>query len=937
MTKVLRYTCLAAIFLVDAVLAANVYGGEDTSSGTLAQFLREILDTEKRGTSGRRDVKCTWMSPNDDKEFLLKTDADKHSISFKEKEHFVNYHNEHRAKTRPSAANMNYIIWDPELAELAQVWADKCVYKHGQPGETLAKQGRDPNEFIGQNMQAWSWSFDEERSMYSWWEEINYYNYYTQKCEGKQCGHYTQFAWAGTDRMGCGISYCERLKNAYPDYEIHWYYVVCNYLPGHWQNKKIFKEGPKCSQCPPDKSQCDNGLCRSPQKCPSNYVCQNGGTLLPNTGCICHCPKEYTGDSCETPTGVVFQCDFEEDDCGFSNDLKADFTWTKNAGGTPDGQTGPAGDHTTGGRDTGYYMYTDGSKKKPGQKARLISPTFDVSSGSSVEFYWHMCGPGIGSLNVYSQKDGRESLLWSINGEQSFHWNRTAVPLNPGRQSIVFEGELGPKQWSSDMAIDDIAIKGKVTKQLLKPNLPTPPNGGGGDFINIPIDSGKVKDPIAVGKPVKVPLSSISWSIHPDKLLSGKNDREITGVTREECMDECRKDVSCKSLDYSGFICILSKSTAKDAQLKSVSGWVYIEKGADESVAEESSNIDDDSMTLTSTGSYSERKGYLLPGHNSKELRAFVRLPSFATAMSAPSTPSTRRKYKYEDGKLLPGHNTKELRGVATKEKCTELCDSRPECKSVDYSSRLELCIISTSTAGRDFSLINVAGWIYMEKLEEPNSDGGKPPNPEAGTSPVQQFTKHAGKYMAGENDHVRSGKTVEQCLQDCLNWADCKAVDYQNSGNVCIQTATPRSKATIRSDSSRDWDFYERTGGSPSDSSVKADVDKDTNTETDTDTPSSGNGVSDFTTEKGKYLPGNNKDELKGLTEKECIEKCAQKKWCMSADYMAKRQVCILSESSRKMGVSLISSADWTFHERQDKKREVLKRLLDLLENRSE
>lgn len=45
---------------------------------------------------------------------------------------------------------------------------------------------------------------------------------------------------------------------------------------------------------------------------------------------------------------TAFACNFDKDDCGFKQDKDDIFDWTRKSGSTPSGNTGPAGDHTTG-------------------------------------------------------------------------------------------------------------------------------------------------------------------------------------------------------------------------------------------------------------------------------------------------------------------------------------------------------------------------------------------------------------------------------------------------------------------------------------------------------------------------------------------------------------------------------------------------------------
>ena len=49
-------------------------------------------------------------------------------------------------------------------------------------------------------------------------------------------------------------------------------------------------------------------------------------------------------------------------------------------------------------------MYIEASApSKQGDKARLMSPTYTDNSAICVQFWYHMYGNGIGTLNVYAQ------------------------------------------------------------------------------------------------------------------------------------------------------------------------------------------------------------------------------------------------------------------------------------------------------------------------------------------------------------------------------------------------------------------------------------------------------------------------------------------------------------------------------------------------------
>ena len=59
-------------------------------------------------------------------------------------------------------------------------------------------------------------------------------------------------------------------------------------------------------------------------------------------------------------------------------------------------------------------MYIETSyPRKQGQKARLLSPSYTDNSDICVQFWYHMYGDGIGTLNVYAQVSIRLCLMRS--------------------------------------------------------------------------------------------------------------------------------------------------------------------------------------------------------------------------------------------------------------------------------------------------------------------------------------------------------------------------------------------------------------------------------------------------------------------------------------------------------------------------------------------
>ncbi|CAB4008725.1 CUB and peptidase domain-containing 2-like [Paramuricea clavata] len=174
---------------------------------------------------------------------------------------------------------------------------------------------------------------------------------------------------------------------------------------------------------------------------------------------------------------LALSCDFESDDlCGFTFDLSAEFNWTR-SNSTPSFNTGPSSDHTHG---DGWFVYLETSWPRLNKdKARLVSPDLDISS-NCLEFYYHMLGNTVNTLNVYLRTSSGDVLIWTVSKNQGDNWRMAQVPLVSSaiKSQVVFEGIAGPS-YSGDIAIDDVSLTYSQSCALVPstadPHVPTQP------------------------------------------------------------------------------------------------------------------------------------------------------------------------------------------------------------------------------------------------------------------------------------------------------------------------------------------------------------------------------------------------------------------------------------------------------------------------------
>jgi len=191
-----------------------------------------------------------------------------------QKTEILTWHNNIRKKTAngletlardvlPKASNMRSLVWDTELAHIAQTLANTCKFGHD------CNKCRDclNAKFIrcGQNI-AWAWtsqvatSINFTRVINPWYADevknfqASYVPSFPASSPNGVIGHYTQAIWAETQAVGCGgILYKEQGGTSS--------LVVCNYgIGGNLIGTPVYKSGTPCSACPSGTT-CSTPLC----------------------------------------------------------------------------------------------------------------------------------------------------------------------------------------------------------------------------------------------------------------------------------------------------------------------------------------------------------------------------------------------------------------------------------------------------------------------------------------------------------------------------------------------------------------------------------------------------------------------------------------------------------------------------------------------------
>lgn len=198
-----------------------------------------------------------------------------------QKDFFVEEHNDYRRKFAngiphrgPPGANIEEIVWDDEIARIAQRWADQCPSASSNPHDQVRSiKGYPHHGFCGQNVYFKSSSNAIQavtiaEAVDSWFHEIDDFDPEEITHFGKdnnstgEVDHLTALIWHSTNAAGCGYVVWEDESNPeFPPGLKYHEVIVCNYCPGgNFLGEEIYQPGPPAANCP-EGFHDDDGLC----------------------------------------------------------------------------------------------------------------------------------------------------------------------------------------------------------------------------------------------------------------------------------------------------------------------------------------------------------------------------------------------------------------------------------------------------------------------------------------------------------------------------------------------------------------------------------------------------------------------------------------------------------------------------------------------------
>ncbi len=210
------------------------------------------------------------------------------TLSTEDKQALLDAHNNYRSQTAlgkiesangllPYATNMNALLWDDGLAQVARDYASKAVWEHNanrsvdlQDNSTLVSFELPSNAYVGENLYLTSalarleGDFGLLGGIDSWMDESRDWVFGDNggQCSGV-CGHMTQIVWAKTRYVGCGFYEADSFIEPHAWSKT---ILVCNYYPGgNFNGQAPYQastaEADIASNCDADRTALENGLC----------------------------------------------------------------------------------------------------------------------------------------------------------------------------------------------------------------------------------------------------------------------------------------------------------------------------------------------------------------------------------------------------------------------------------------------------------------------------------------------------------------------------------------------------------------------------------------------------------------------------------------------------------------------------------------------------
>ena len=86
----------------------------------------------------------------------------------------------------------------------------------------------------------------------------------------------------------------------------------------------------------------------------------------------------------------------------------------------------------------GYYLYLEATGQQQGDKAELVSPDYKgATQGICFEFWYHMYGVDVGSLNIFQSYGGQRYQLATLSGNHGNLWKKKQVTIRNNNQHKV--------------------------------------------------------------------------------------------------------------------------------------------------------------------------------------------------------------------------------------------------------------------------------------------------------------------------------------------------------------------------------------------------------------------------------------------------------------------------------------------------------------------
>ena len=275
-------------------------------------------------------------------------------------------------------------------------------------------------------------------------------------------------------------------------------------------------------------------------------------------------------------------------------------------------------------------------------------------------------------------------------------------------------------------------------------------------------------------------------------------------------------------------------------------------------------------------------------------------------------------------GQVFTGGYLETKKGIASAEKCFELCSSSKECTTATFAPNTKSCFLRDSSRkgpqGTEFAVKN-SMVSYDFKCEEEaskkteflnentssgNAKGKTPEIMKPSSKRVESCLLHGQIFSGGFLETKTEVLSQEECFKMCSENKDCVTATYAPNAKSCFLRDSTREGPKVTDFAAKNnmisYDFLcEKDASAESASVIKEAPEKDAIDKTSQKADASSKRVESCLLHGQIFSGGFLETKTEVLSQEECFKMCSENKDCVTATYAPNAKSCFLRDSTRE------------------------------------